>query len=318
MLRAGPAVPAESGPAAVRATSLQARCGVYGLASPWSSARASAALRALGRRSAHERLDRDEVVEHRLPRRAAVASGDRLDDPLMILVRARGPARRVEVFLAALCQEIHDRVHDARDRAVVGGGADRGVKGRVLGDAGPAGGDLPSLVVEDPLHLLDLVWRRATRRKGRNGRLEDPPGLEELSDRLPLRRQHEGQRADQLVDRHLADERALARTDLDEPQAFERPQCFAHGGATDDELLGELPLGRQPIAALEATFRDQLLDLPDDLLVDPRRLDRSELDRTIGRLTAHSAAPGHAHRGLRASPGRGRDGGAARTTSRAP
>jgi len=43
---------------------------------------------------------------------------------------------------------------------------------------------------------------------------------------------------------------------------------------------------------LKPPFGDQLLDLPDDLLVDPRRLDRSKLDGVIVR----SPAAGRAHR----------------------
>src|SRR5439155_3077105 len=115
-------------------------------------------------------------------------------------------------------------------------------------------------------------------------------------------------------DRHLADERPLARPDVDEPEALERPQRFPHGRAADDELLGELALGRYPVAALEASFGDQLLDLPNDLLVDPRRLDRSKLDGVI----AWGPAAGRAHRRLRDSPARGRAGGSARATIRAP
>src|SRR6266852_5181623 len=317
MLRAGPAAPAASGLTAARATSSLARGGVYALAPTRSSARASAAPRVLGRRPEHEPLDRDEVVEHRLPRRGGIASRDRLEYPAMVLVRACGPARGVEGLLAALGQEVHDRVRDPRDRSVVRGGADRGVEGGVLREAGLPRRDLPGLVLEDPFHLVDLFRRRPAGGQGGDGRLEDPPGFEELADGLTLRRHHEGQRADQRVEGHLADEGALARTDLDEAQAFERSQGFAHGGAADDEFFGELPLGREPIAALEATFRDQLLDLADDLLVDPRRLDRPELDGRVRRLTSRFPAPGLAHRRLTAAQARGRGGGAARAPSRA-
>src|SRR2546425_7787870 len=97
MLRAGPAAPAASGLAAARATSSLARGGVYALAPTRSSARASAAPRVLGRRPEHEPLDRDEVVEHRLPRRGGIASRDRPEYPAMVLVRAcgRSEERRV-------------------------------------------------------------------------------------------------------------------------------------------------------------------------------------------------------------------------------
>src|SRR5437773_749834 len=287
---------------------------LYGLARSRSSIGAATALRSLGRGAQDERLDRDQVVGHRLPGRARIALRDRLENSTMVLMRARRPPWRVERFLAALSQEIHDRVHDPCDRAIVGGGADRRVKGRVLGDARPPGGDLPGLALEDPLHVLHLVRGRAARRERRDGRLQDPAGLEELPDRLPLRGHHEGQRADHRVDRHLANERALARTDPDEPQALDAPPRAACRGPADDELLGELALRRQPVAGLEAAFRDQLLALPDELLVNARRLDRPELDGLIVR----SLPSGRAHRRLRASPARGRAGGRGPATSREP
>src|SRR5262245_63888442 len=103
MLRAGLAIPAESVPGAVLAARCQSRGGVYGAAAGGSSAR-TAAARALWRRTEHERLDGDEVIEHRLPRTVAVAARDCLEDPPVVLVGAGRPPRRVERLLAALCQ----------------------------------------------------------------------------------------------------------------------------------------------------------------------------------------------------------------------
>src|SRR5262249_55885056 len=105
MLRAWPAAPAESDPTAVPAPSCKSRQGAYGLAPAWSSA-----ARALARVE-HEGLDRDEMIEHRLACRAAVALRDRLHDTPMVLVRAGGAPRRVDRFLTALSEQIHDRVH---------------------------------------------------------------------------------------------------------------------------------------------------------------------------------------------------------------
>src|SRR5213594_862151 len=156
MLQAGLAVPAESVPGAVLATSCESRSRVYEVAPTRSSVRILAAG-TLRRRPEHEPLHRDQMVEHRLSRGGAVAARDRLDDAPVVLVRAGRPARRVERLLAALRQEIHDRVRDPRDRPVVRGGADRGVERGVLREPGPPGSDLPRLVLEDPLHLLDLV-----------------------------------------------------------------------------------------------------------------------------------------------------------------
>ena len=174
-------------------------------------------------------------------------------------------------------------MRDSRDRAVVGGGADRGVKGGVLDEAGPALGDLFRLLFEDPLHLGDLLEGRAARGEGRDAGLKEAARLEELGDRLALRDHHERERLDQRLDRDLANERALARPDLDQAEALQRPQRLTNRGATHDELLGEIALGREPVAALEPTLGDHLLDLANDLLVDPRRLDRGDLHRPLSR-----------------------------------
>src|SRR2546430_304437 len=103
------------------------------------------------------------------------------------------------------------------------------------------------------------------------------------ADRLALRDHHERERLDQRLDRDLANERALARPDLDQAEALQPPQRLANRGATHDELLAEIALGREPVAALEPTLGDHLLDLANDLLVDPRRLDRGDLHRPLSR-----------------------------------
>src|SRR6185436_3139239 len=141
MLRAGLAVPAESGPEAVLATSYDSRREVYGATPTRTSARAPASG-SLRCRPEHECFHGDQVVEHRLPRSGAIATCDRLDDAPVVLMRASGSTRGVDRLLAALREEIHDRVHEPRDRPVVSGRADRGVKGRVLREPGAPLGDL--------------------------------------------------------------------------------------------------------------------------------------------------------------------------------
>src|SRR4029079_13582930 len=62
--------------------------------------------------------------------------------------------------------------------------------------------------------------------------------------------------------------------------ALERAQGLPHRGAAHDELLGEVALGRQPVAALEPSFRDHRLHSADDLLVDACGLDRGHVHRS--------------------------------------
>src|SRR5262249_18529133 len=77
----------------------------------------------------------------------------------------------------------------------------------------------------------------------------------------------------QRLHRHLAHERALARPDLHQAEALERAQRLADRRATDHELLGQITLGRELIAALEPPLRNHGLDLADDLFIDAGRLD---------------------------------------------
>src|SRR2546428_13353571 len=95
MLRAGPAAPAESDPAATRATSCRARCGVYGLTRTWSSARAPAALAALWRPAGHEPPGGAGVAGHRFWRGGGIAPGDGLGGAAMVPVRGAVAAGRV-------------------------------------------------------------------------------------------------------------------------------------------------------------------------------------------------------------------------------
>src|SRR5206468_706216 len=104
---------------------------------------------------------------------------------------------------------------------------------------------------------------------------------------------------DEGVHGDLAHERPFAGTYLDETYAFQRAERLPHRGPTHEELLGEITLRGELIAALETTFGDHPLDLADDLLVDARRFDRGEIHAS--RQTFRRPAPLH---DLRHPPGR--------------
>ena len=165
----------------------------------------------------------------------------------------------------------------ARLWALGGHGA---VEGGVLGETRAALRDLLRLLLEDARHLRDVLGRGAAGGQGGDGGLEQATGLEELAHRLAMGQDDQGQRLDQGLHRDIADEGPLPRADLDEPPALQRPERFPHRRAADHELLGEIALGRELIAGLQLAFRDQLLDLADDLLVDPGALDRLDVHAT--------------------------------------
>src|SRR5260370_22125609 len=77
-----------------------------------------AAVETLG--AGDQRLDCDQVVQHRAVGGPLVAALDGLEDAPVVRVRARGPARRVERFLAALREQVHERAHDPPDRPLLG------------------------------------------------------------------------------------------------------------------------------------------------------------------------------------------------------
>src|SRR4029453_15628697 len=106
-----------------------------------------------------------------------------------------------------------------RDGAIVGAVRDGRVERGVLEHAGPTRRHLLGLILEDPLHLGDLLAGRPAGGEGRDGGLEQAARLEQLTHRLTVRQYHEGEGLDQRLDRDVADERALPRADLDETVA---------------------------------------------------------------------------------------------------
>ena len=65
-------------------------------------------------------------------------------------------------------------------------------------------------------------------------------------------------------------------TDVDEPERLEHPEGLADGRARDAEPGGQLALGRQLVADGQLTGQDRLLELIEDLLERPPRLDWSQ------------------------------------------
>src|SRR3990172_3027612 len=200
-------------------------------------------------------------------------AADRLEDPLVVLVGSGRPPGGLERLLAALDQEIHERIDDPRDGPVADRGGDRGMKGGALGQPRASRRNLRGLLFEDPFHFLNFLLRGPPGRQARDAGLDEAPRLEQLTDGLALGENDLSERLDQGLHGNPPDERPLARADLDEPQALQGPECLADGCAADLELLGEVALRREPIAGLEAPLRDQCPDLTNNLRVNARALD---------------------------------------------
>src|SRR6266436_271699 len=228
-------------------------------------------------------LDSGQIVQHGPAGTVFIPAPDGAQYASVILMRALGPTTGEQALFPALSQEIHEGTDEAHDGAIVRGGGDGRVEGGVLGHTRAALRHFPRLLVEDPLHLRDLLATRASCREGGNGRLEQEPCLEELSHRFPVRQDDESERLDEGLDGYVLDEGALSGPDFDEPAALQRAERLAHRGPAHAESLGKLALGRKTVARGEPAVGDQGFDLADDVLVDPDGLDRLEL---------HQAWPG--------------------------
>ena len=99
----------------------------------------------------------------------------------------------------------------------------------------------------------------------RRARLEQEPDLEEVLEPALGQREHELQRAQQLVHAERGDERPRAVPALEDVHRLERPDRLAHRRARDAERLRQAALGRQPLAGREPAVEDHVLDRPDRL-----------------------------------------------------
>jgi hypothetical protein len=70
----------------------------------------------------------------------------------------------------------------------------------------------------------------------------------------------------------MGDEGATSCLNLHQSFFAQRLNGFAHSGAADAELFRKLALGRKLISRLQLSIEDQLLDLFDNLLIKPRKL----------------------------------------------
>src|SRR6266542_2507269 len=166
-------------------------------------------------------FDSRQMSEHRLVRSRFVPAAYGFENAPVVVMRAGGPSRGQQALLAALSEEVHERIDDADDGAVVGGRGDGRVERGILGHPRLALRDLLRLFLEDAIHLGDLLAGGAPRSQSGEGRLEHPPRLEELAHGFAIRQDNEGERLDQCLDRDVPHEGALARADLDEAAALQ-------------------------------------------------------------------------------------------------
>ena len=218
-----------------------------------------------------------------------------------------GRPGRVQRLLPALGEEIHEGVDDARDGAVVGALAMAAWKRGVLEHPGAPGRHL--LAPGPPGCAPSPGSPRGVARRAARAAMAGSSSRRASKSSPTASRCGRITRASGSISVSTETSRTKAPSpgpDLDEPAALQRAQRLADRGAADPELLGQVALGRQPVAGLEPALGDQLLDLADDLLVDPGRLDRLEVHPSGRRRPARSPAGALAH-GSRSPRAGGRD-----------
>ncbi|OTA41914.1 MAG: hypothetical protein A6D92_02850 [Symbiobacterium thermophilum] len=99
-------------------------------------------------------------------------------------------------------------------------------------------------------------------RAARSSRSSRPDGLALLDG------EHQRQGRDEPLVRRLGDEGTLADAGLHQAQHAQGRERLAHGRPADAELLGELPLRRQPVPRAKRALLHHAGDLVHDLLVD--------------------------------------------------
>jgi hypothetical protein len=225
------------------------------------------------------------VLGHRAGGRAGVARVDGGQDPLVVGLQERGVTEPLHRLHRVAPHRVPQRAHDGGDQPVARGVRDGAVEGRVV------------------LHeLLGRVRRAHRGQGGGQGRgvgagcrrpvggpaLDHQPGVDDLAQ---LQARHAQMQSEQVGERavrpggedgarlgpppHLRGHHA---------EGLQHAHRLAYGGAADAELLGELPLGRQPGAHREAVLDDAALDLGEHVLERARLLGRAAGDGQRGLL----------------------------------
>ena len=204
-----------------------------------------------------------EVLGHLAPGALRAAGPDRLVDPPVGLGRL-AQAEALHVEPPGLPDDLREGADDRRHDRVAGAGGHRAVEAQVVAEEGLG-------LLERREHPGDLVGHRGELLPGgalggERGRadLEHPPRLVHLVEREAVEGGQELERRLAEPRRSLDDERTGAAAGGDDAHRLERPQARAERGAADAHLLGELPLGGEPVAGAEAPG----LDLPPDVLDD--------------------------------------------------
>ena len=215
-----------------------------------------------------------QVRAHGFARRFGIVSFNGFKDALVVNLAARTAAVDAENAHALFFEQADDGVDQRQDERIAGGLGEREMEIIV-------GLDESLRLVQIPVHHSNGVAHGGEMRflGARGGQCGDL-GLENLA------HFHERGGAFRVVDLHhqvegladglgraVGDERAAARVRLDQTFFSEDFYGLANCGAADVKLLSEFGFGGKLIARLERASEYRLLDLPNNLFVEPQGLD---------------------------------------------
>jgi hypothetical protein len=118
-------------------------------------------------------------------------------------------------------------------------------------------------------HARDLCVGGPLRSKGSGLRLEYGANLQRIADGGATASQMLDQRYAQRSFGRSADDRATSLVALDDAAGLKNAQSLPNRGAANAKMGGKIPLRRQSIAGSDLPRQDILLQLPDNLLVEP-------------------------------------------------
>src|SRR5579871_865399 len=212
-----------------------------------------------------------EMSAHRLVRGICVAPLNRVKNSLVINLSPLGTARNFEDAQPLLAQQADDGIEQREDKRVVGSLGKRQMKIEIGFNVGVRVSAGPVHDRYSFAHGSELGLLNARRGQSCNLGFQNCANLSEVSGAFGLPDfYHQVERLPNRLIRTIGDEGAAPGESFDQtllPKSFDR---LAHSRAADTEALRQFTLSGELIAGLQGAADDGLLDLLNDLLVQPR------------------------------------------------
>ena len=220
--------------------------------------------------------DQPDVVAHRGGRGVGVLRPDGGRDRAVARQRLPRPVRLRQRLDAALPDRGGDLAHQVGEQPRPGRRGHRGVEQLVAVEPALAAADLLLHRGECVVDPVEVLLRTPLRGQRGQLHLQRLARLDDLRQPAPVRRHGREHRG---VGAAVAQDRALAVPNLDQPLHLQHHQGLPHRGPAHAEVGGQLALRGEPVAGLEVELVHECEQPLDELLVETRPLQRSQCSR---------------------------------------